>query len=92
MDDEIADMRNTLNPPGSPLQSVDATSTPPSQTNGNGVPKEKGKYEDITDVARLERLIKAKEKTKASLVQKVAWVAMEQNRAEEEAAGAQNGA
>jgi hypothetical protein len=90
-------MRNTLNPPGSPLQVVD-TGLPmssQSQSVGSGTPQgaKENKYEDITDVIKLERLIKAKEKTRAALEQKVGWVAMEQARAEDAAAkAASNGA
>lgn len=83
LDDEIEQLRNTLNPPGSPLQSIDTSSQPnptSSATKGG-----KGKYEMIDDKARLERLVRAKEKTKESLEGRAGWVGMDQARAEDRA-------
>lgn len=77
-------MRNTLNPPGSPLQVVDAADTP------EDTPKP-SPYDDVTDVNKLKRLVGAREKTKASLTQRVAWIGMEQSKAEEVMAAAVDG-
>lgn len=50
--------------------------------------EKRGNYDDIGDVGKLERLVRAKEKTKVSLEGRVGWVGMEQARAEEIVAGA----
>ena len=76
LDTDITSMRDTINPPDSPLRGIDGTSS--SQPMGD-----KGKYEDVEDVGKLERLVKAKERTKASLEDKIGWVGLEQARAEE---------
>ncbi|KAL1413475.1 hypothetical protein Q8F55_001249 [Vanrija albida] len=85
LDDEIAAMRATLAPPGSPLRSVEdgAVSSQKSTDGGS-----KGKYNDIDDVLRLQRLRQAREKTKANLESRVGWVGLDQSRAEDAAAAA----
>lgn len=84
LDDEIVAMRATLAPPGSPLQSVDGTVSSQKSTDGG----EKGKYNQIDDVVRLQRLRQAREKTKANLESRVGWVGLDQSRAEDAAAAA----
>lgn len=85
-------MRNTLNPPGSPLRAVDDgdahTTFPHSPVPPTPSSRTRGKYDGIEDKARLERLIKAKEKTKSSLEGKAGWMAMNQAKAEDQAAAA----
>lgn len=61
LDDEIASLRETLNPSA-------ATATPAA----------KNSYDDIDDVARLERLVKAREKTRQTLEGRASWAAAEQ--------------
>lgn len=76
LDDEIQALRDTLNPPGTPLQELGAAGTPPPTFTS------KGKYDSIEDAARLERLVKAKEKTKAALERRAGWAGLEQARAD----------
>jgi hypothetical protein len=81
LDSDIAGMRDTLNPPDSPLRGIgDDEVTQPVV--------EKGKYDDVDDITKLERLVKAREKTRSNLEDKVGWIGMEQARAEEMAAKA----
>lgn len=92
LDGEIEDLRNALNPPGSPLQSIESsqpgngigsgTSSTPNSMTKSGV---KGKYDMIDDKSRLERLIRAKQKTKESLEGRAGWVGMDQANAEDKA-------
>ena len=76
LDEDIASLRSTLNPPGSPLLSIDG---PVALGPQEGT----GKYDGIDDVQKLERLVKAREKTKISLEGKVGWAGMEQASLEE---------
>lgn len=77
LDKEIADMRDTLNPPSSPLRTVDGDEAPtPAKVS----------YEAVTDSAKLRRLVTAREKTRTSLEQKAAWVGLERSKAAEAAA------
>lgn len=84
-------MRKTINSAGSPNASGSQhqdQSQSQSQSQGQdkiGTTPAGGmnRYEEITDPTRLERLIKAKEKTRLALEQKVGWVAMEKARAEQ---------
>lgn len=81
LDEEIAALRDTINPPASPLREVEpATTAIPASTFA--------KYDEITDAGKLERLVKAKEKTKQVLESKAGWAAMAQSKAEDEAAEA----
>ncbi|KAK4683883.1 hypothetical protein P7C73_g6333, partial [Tremellales sp. Uapishka_1] len=82
LDNEIASLRDTINPPGSPLLSVDpgTDANEPKQT-------QKGLYDEVEDIPKLERLVKARERTKALLESKVGWIGLEQNRAEDTASG-----
>ena len=72
LDGEITSLRETINPPGSSML--------------DRVEQDKGKYDDIDDVDKLERLVKAKEKTKTSLEGRVGWASLERARAEDLAA------
>jgi len=83
LDDEIDALRNTINPPASPLRELDSTETPTPS-----IPTKSTKYDDITDAARLTRLVKAKEKTKQLLENKAGWAGMNQSKAEDQAAEA----
>ena len=97
LDGEIEELRETLNPPGSPLQSIDQTPNSSSQTRpqphtgGSSIPNSvtksggKGKYDTIDDKSRLERLVRAKQKTKESLEGRAGWVGMAQANAEDKA-------
>ena len=78
LDDDITALRETINPPASPLREVTSTesATPASKVN---------KYDEISDAAKLGRLVTAREKTKQSLESKAGWAAMYQSRAEDEA-------
>jgi hypothetical protein len=82
LDDEITALRNTINPPGSPLREIGDTTDPITPATFTT------KYDDITDAARLGRLVKAKEKTKQSLESKAGWAALDQSKAEDAAAEA----
>jgi len=76
LDDEIASLRQSLHPPSSPLRSI------------NGREHEEAKvspYEKVEDIGKLERLVKAREKTRVSLEGKVGWIGLEQARAEDTA-------
>jgi hypothetical protein len=77
LDRDIASMRDTINPPDSPLRGIDGVI---DITNTN---TEQSKYDDIHDVGKLERLVKAREKTRATLEDKIGWVGLEQARAAE---------
>jgi hypothetical protein len=81
LDDEITELRNTINPPDSPLRDINAasTDTPPAKTYST-------KYDVITDAVKLGRLVTAREKTKQALESKAGWAAMEQSKAETVAA------
>lgn len=80
LDDEIQSLRDTINPPGSPILSVDP------KENGKG--GSEGKYNEIDDILRLERLVKARENTKKALEGKVGWAAMDRARVEEDTGAA----
>ncbi|RSH94017.1 hypothetical protein EHS25_006670 [Saitozyma podzolica] len=84
----LRDLRTTLEALDEEIASLRATvsSSDPSQSagdrgvNGKSAPSSGTKvvkYDDIDDVVRLERLVKAKEKTKASLEGRAAWAGME---------------
>lgn len=79
LEEDIADIRETITP----------GSREASAKSGSNNPTEHGQYDDIEDVARLERLIKAREKTKVSLESRVGWAAMD--RATEEAKSGETG-
>lgn len=93
LDHEIDELRQTLNPPGSPLLAVAADGGSNSNHLAGPAPPtaERGKYDDIIDKARLERLIVARQKTKASLEGRAGWMAMDQAKAESQAAAAAAG-
>ena len=84
LDDEINSLRNTFNPNSSSSpQVVDVVGSDESNHDESGKRKEKkGKYDDIADIPRLERLVKAKEKTKTALESKTGWVGMDRAREE----------
>lgn len=67
-------MRETLNPPSSPLRDIDGEKETPRKVVG---------YEDVKDPVKLKRLITARERTKVTLEQKAAWVGLERSRAVE---------
>ena len=73
LDDEIESLRATINPPDSPLRSIGEVKPEKVRT---------GQYDGIEDTAKLERLVKAREKTKTILEGRVGWVGMDQARAE----------
>ena len=83
LDDEIDFLRNTINPPASPLRELHSIETPTPSA-----PTKSTKYEDITDAAKLTRLVKAKEKTKQLLENKAGWAGMNQSKAEDQASEA----
>jgi hypothetical protein len=83
LDEEIDSLRSTINPPASPLRELDSTDTPTPSTTTKST-----KYDDITDAAKLSRLVKAKEKTKQLLESKAGWAGMNQSKAEDQAAEA----
>jgi hypothetical protein len=83
LDEEIDSLRNTINPPASPLRELESTDTPTPSTTTKST-----KYDDITDAAKLSRLVKAKEKTKQLLESKAGWAGMNQSKAEDQAAEA----
>lgn len=74
LDEEIASLRATISS-SDPSQSTGDKGTNGKSTPGSGA--QAAKYHDIDDVVRLERLVKAKEKTKASLEGRAAWKGME---------------
>lgn len=74
-------MRETLKPPGSPLQSV--ASQIADEDGDPGTTPKPSPYDAVMDPVKLRRLVTAREKTKASLEQRVAWVGMEQSGTEE---------
>jgi len=80
LDDEIDSLRNTINPPASALRELDSTDTPTASAIS--------KYDGITDAAKLNRLVRAKEKTKQLLESKAGWAGMNQSKAEDQAAEA----
>ena len=83
LDDDIASLRQTINPVrSSPSKDTDGTER---ETNKGG------KYDQLEDVGKLERLVKAKEKTKLSLEGRVGWAGLEEARAEAVAAGIMTG-
>lgn len=60
-----------------------AAGAPSSQPQSQPQPSASAaKYDDIDDVARLERLVAAKEKTRSNLESRVGWAAMDQAGAE----------
>jgi hypothetical protein len=69
LDDEIAEMRRTI-----------AASQPPE--TGGAKALAPPSYDDIDDIPRLQRLLKAREMTQKSLEKRVGWAALEQARAE----------
>ena len=71
LDSEIEALRQSINP--------EATPTKSSETPG------KGKYDDITDPVKLERLVMAREKTKTALEGRVGWATIEKARGEAQA-------
>ena len=76
LDEAIAELRETINGPAEPPDSVNSLGK--GATEG----KEGSKYDDIADVVKLERLLKAKEKTRKTLEDKVGWAGMESARNE----------
>jgi hypothetical protein len=83
LDDEIDSLRNTIKPPASPLRELDSADTPAPTATIKST-----KYDDVTDAAKLTRLVKAKEKTKQLLESKAGWAGMNQSKAEDQAAEA----
>jgi len=70
LDSEIEALRQSLNPDATPTKRD-------SQNNGA-----RGKYDDVEDVVKLERLLMAREKTKTALEGKVGWATIEKARTE----------
>ena len=83
LDQEIDSLRNTINPPGSPLRELNPMEAPTLSATTKST-----KYDNITDAAKLTRLAKAKEKTKQLLESKAGWAGMNQSKAEDQAAQA----
>lgn len=75
LDREVEALRATIN--GTPGKD--------GETNGSQA-KVSGKYDDIEDVPRLQRLLGAREKTKAALEGRVGWATVEKAREEAEKA------
>ncbi|EIW69378.1 hypothetical protein TREMEDRAFT_30797 [Tremella mesenterica DSM 1558] len=76
LDEDIASMRKTLKASGASRVVLENGSQTSPRLG------EKGKYDDIEDAVRLERLVSAREKTRASLEGRTSWVGLEQTRAE----------
>ncbi|BEJ14401.1 hypothetical protein CspHIS471_0401680 [Cutaneotrichosporon sp. HIS471] len=72
LDCEISDLRKTI-----------AGSKPP-QGEEEGKAPAPPSYDDIDDIERLQRLVKAREMTQNSLEKRVGWAALEQTKLPEE--------
>lgn len=70
LDSEIEALRESIIPSATPLKNG-------SQRSGG-----KGKYDEMDDVVKLERLLLAREKTKNALEGRVGWATIEQARIE----------
>jgi len=84
LDSDISALRDTINPPTSPLREVDST----GRASPAAMSVTSTTYDGIDDAAKLGRLVKAKEKTKLLLESKAGWAAMAQSNAMDEAARA----
>lgn len=68
LDDEIAELRQSLPPSGSAvIPATDIQSSPATLRPTHG------QYDAITDKMKLGKLVKAREKTKETLETKLAW-------------------
>lgn len=72
LDREIGEMRETI-----------AAAKPPEEGEGDGEREKEKKpatptYEDVDDIPRLQRLLRAREMTQKALEKKVGWAALEQ--------------
>jgi len=76
----LRDLRNALEGLDEDIAAIRETIKP-----GSNVEDEQGKYDSVEDVGRLERLVKARERTKGSLEARVGWATMDQARQEAEA-------
>jgi hypothetical protein len=73
LDSEIVTLRESINP---------STTPPSSALQANNTT---GKYDEIDDVVKLERLLLAREKTKTALEGRVGWATIEQARTQAQA-------
>ena len=71
----LRDLREALESLEEEISVLRETITPGSKT-----PHEKGKYDDVDDVGRLERLVKARGRTKSSLEARAGWAGLDQAR------------
>ena len=76
LDDEIEELRVTLKTSSNPQ--TESPPEKPSSTAITSANKTKGKYNAVDDKDRLERLVRAKEKTKESLEGRAGWAGMDQ--------------
>jgi hypothetical protein len=88
----LRDLRQAITDLDSDIESLRASiNNAPSQgdgSQGKAQTRAAGKYDDIEDTSRLERLLMAREKTKTVLEGKVGWATVERARAEDPAGAA----
>jgi hypothetical protein len=72
LDQDIAALRSTIAQSSSSLPSARE-----AEGDSQSPARKPSQYDFIDDIAKLQRLVKAKEKTRASLESKAAWAGME---------------